>query len=162
RGTERTKAVWVFVHGDDTARDAATLEAMRAAGARVRYVSRWLDAVSVDADAAVVRRLRRLPFVRALRPVGRLRIAGGAEGSLVTAPTASRAQTRDSVYYGANWSALRELGIPAVHSAGFTGEGVTIGIVDTGFEPRHQSFAGAQVARARDFIGNDAIVFDQA
>src|SRR5690606_24793476 len=92
----------------------------------------------------------------------RLRIAGGAEGSLVTAPTASRAQTRDSVYYGANWSALRELGIPAVHSAGFTGEGVTIGIVDTGFEPRHQSFAGAQVARARDFIGNDAIVFDQA
>lgn len=130
------------------------------AGARVRTVSRWLHAVSVDADPRTVRQLRALPFVAAIRPVERLRTGGGS-GAAMRRRSAVAGQTQDSTFYGVNWPALRELGIPLAHANGFTGAGVVVGVVDTGFEPRHESLAGADVVAARDFIGGDATVFDE-
>jgi subtilisin family serine protease len=155
-----TTAVWVFVRADAPRRPQ--IDAIRATGARLRYVSRWLAAVSVDADAAAVRGLRALPFVTGLRPVARMRALGGERAGVRTAVHTGATQTRDSAYYGPNWPALRDLRIPAAHTAGFTGTGVTVGIVDTGFEPRHESVAGSRLAGARDFIGADGIVYDEA
>lgn len=157
-----TRAVWVFVRSAAPPQRAGQLDAIRATGARVRYVSRWLDAISADADGVAVRRLRALPFVAAIRPVARMRALGGERARSGEAAHLRPAQTRDSAYYGSNWSALRELRIPAAHTAGFTGAGVTVGIIDTGFEPRHESVAGSRVGAVRDFIGNDGVVYDEA
>lgn len=156
------RAVWVFLTDSAAGTADARLHAIRDTGARIRTVSRWLNAVSVDADASTVRRLRRLAFVRALQPVGQLRTAGVAAEAVRVRPAAALGQELDSAYYGGNWPALHELSIPAVHAAGFTGTGVRIGIIDTGFEPRHQSVAGSRVLAARDFIANDTIVYDEA
>ena len=68
----------------------------------------------------------------------------------------------DSVFYGANWKAVRQLGIPASHTLGFTGKGIRIAILDTGFEPAHESLSTRRVVAARDFINNDSIVTNEA
>lgn len=143
---------------------------VEAAGARVRYASRWLRAVSVNTDAAGAARIARLPEVIAIRPLALLVPATARfDSTRRTAYTASVArafrrvcgQGADSVYYGANWRAMLELGVPAAHVFGYTGKGVRIAILDTGFEPRHESLVGRQVLRSRDFINGDSIVYDE-
>jgi hypothetical protein len=143
---------------------ATLLDRVRATGARIRFTSRWLRAVSVDADTRARRRLARLPGVIAVRPVGRLeRAAAVSTPRPVRAAggDAPPAQQQDSAYYGPNWHALRVLGVPRTHAFGFTGVGIRIAILDTGFEPRHDAFTGVQVFATRDFIGGDAIVYTE-
>lgn len=141
-------------------------------GARIRVVSRWLRAISVDADRAVLRRIATHPAVREIRPVGGLLAAdgGGAADSSVSTfagdtgkgsdSYAVQQQAFDSAFYGPNWPVLRELGIPSVHQVGFTGSGIRIALLDTGFDPRHPALSGRILFRVRDFIENDDIVFD--
>jgi hypothetical protein len=136
-------------------------------GARVRHVSRWLRAVSVAADPAQIARIAELPFVAGVRPVGRLEAAGARTSASAASrsrprPPAGAAQSLDSAFYGPNWPALRELGVPATHAFGFTGKGVRVAILDGGFERRHESLDDRQVYRARDFINGDTIVHNQA
>src|SRR5206468_10774295 len=45
------------------------LDAVRSTGATVRHSSRWLNAVSVEADAAGAKRIATLPFVRSIEPI---------------------------------------------------------------------------------------------
>jgi hypothetical protein len=72
-------------------------------------------------------------------------------------PAATPAQ--DSAFYGATWSALRELNIPVLHSLGLRGEGIRIAIFDTGFFLAHESLMNRRVLAQRDFINgtNNAV-----
>ncbi len=141
------------------------IAALERTGARTRYASRWLRAVSVDADRATLDRIRALPFVERVVPVATLDAAGARprrrELPPVPAPAAASFQSLDSAFYGPDWPALKELGVPTAHAFGFTGKGVRIAILDGGFEPRHASLSGRQVYRARDFINGDTIVYNQ-
>lgn len=178
-----TAAVWVFLHPDSAVpRGAAPalpphvlerrarrgirpdqtdyplpshlVARVRSTGARIRHESRLLRAVSVDATPAQVARIRMLPFVTATRPVAQLEIAA--------APAAASAQQLvDSAFYGANFAALRELGIPTAHLLGFTGRGVNIAILDTGFEEQHESVSTLRVVARRDFINGDDVVANE-
>jgi hypothetical protein len=135
------------------------LQRVHATGAAIRHESRWLRAVSVRADVRALRRIRQLPEVAGIRPVASLRMADATARPL--RPVNTMLQAQDSAFYGPNWSALRELGIPAVHALGFTGGGVRIAIIDTGFEPRHESLFALNVIAARDFINDDGVVFNE-
>ncbi|MCI0433361.1 MAG: S8 family serine peptidase [Gemmatimonadetes bacterium] len=145
------------------------VERVAGTGARIRHVSRWLRAISVEADSAAVARIAALPFVTALRPIAKLTRANGGpsphtrlSGShAVPLTLAAARQTPDSTFYGANWSAFRELGVPTAHAFSFRGAGVRIAILDTGFDPRHESLLGRRVVAARDFINGDTIVYNQ-
>ena len=137
------------------------LRLVAAHGARIRHVSLWLRAVSIDADARVLARLARHPAVREVLPVRRLQVASSASGA-GTRFSASNSLQTDSAFYGPNWPAIRELGIPTAHTLGFNGRGIRIGILDTGFETAHEALAARQVARARDLVDDDANVSDRA
>lgn len=126
-------------------------------GARVRYASRWLRAVSVDADAAMLRRLARMDGVRAIVPLRSME-AGG-----LASTTTLLESMQDSTVYGATWRPLSELNIPVLHQPAldFTGSGIRIAILDTGFNLTHETVAGRTVARQRDFVNNDNDVSNQ-
>lgn len=143
---------------------APLIRSIEDSGARIRHVSRWLRAVSVDAGEASIERVRALPFVRGIRPVARLRIAAapGSARDAIVRPAVAAAQGLDSAFYGPGWPALSELGVPTAHAFGFTGKGVRVAILDTGFEPRHESLDDRAVYRARDFINGDSIVYNEA
>jgi hypothetical protein len=151
----------------------ALVARVESAGGRVRTVSRWLRAVSVEADAAALARIAALPGVVAITPV-RVGTAAGAEtlpgatagiaatgfasspAAAAITPWAARrdypSARQDSAAYGATWTALRELNIPVLHSLGFRGEGRRIAILDTGFLLGHEVFAGRSVMAQRNFI----------
>lgn len=81
-----------------------------------------------------------------MRPVARRRVAAP--------PPAVRS-------YGAAQAQLDLLKVPDMHACGLTGEGVVIGVQDSGFVLDHAAFANIKVLAAHDFVHDDDIVADE-
>jgi subtilisin family serine protease len=149
----------------DSTTNAATLQKhLRRVGADVRYSSRLLNAISVNADATSLRRITRLRGVTSIQPVAQLQARAQAL-SRSSAPSPTRAGPSksafadfDSAFYGPNYRAIRRLGVPAAHQLGFTGNGIRIAIIDTGFEPAHEALSTRRITAQRDFIQGDNAV----
>lgn len=121
-------------------------ERIVASGARIRTRSRWLNGVSVSASAEQIRTLAEFGFVRRIRPVAR---STYVEPARVALPGRSRTPGMDHEppgpsggpgFYGNASGQLNQINIPAAHAAGFTGTGIIIGILDTGFARTHEAF----------------------
>ncbi|MDC0716577.1 S8 family serine peptidase [Nannocystis bainbridge] len=130
------------------------VQSVTATGARIRATSRWLNAVSVDADAAQRAAIARLPFVAGVRPVARSR---RHQHPLPVTDESTPVPAK-----GLSWPHLSALHVPELHACGLTGAGVVVGVQDTGFTLAHQAFAGVQVLAARDFVQGDDVVADEA
>ncbi len=130
---------------------AGYVEAVLATGARHRATSRWLNAVSVEADPAQRAAIAALPFVAELRPVARR--ARDGDG-VPPVPPAVPPPGLDPVY-GLAFDQLALIGIPSLHECGLTGAGVVVGVQDTGFQLDHQAFAHLDVIATHDFIDDD-------
>lgn len=162
---DTTRAVWLF------ARPAVSLERVREivtdAGGHVRRSSRWLHAVSADLDASAFAALRARPELRHLQPVMRFvkRTASPALEPAAPTPGAvpgpAAAAGPDSAY-GPSAMPFRALTLFPLVDRGFDGAGVTIAILDAGFETELSTFAGATVAAQYDFVFNDSVVRNQA
>ncbi|HEU4764646.1 MAG TPA: hypothetical protein VFT93_03230, partial [Candidatus Eisenbacteria bacterium] len=72
---------------DDVPVPGRYVDAVAVTGARVRHVSKWMNAVSVMADEGEARRLAALPFVRAILPLQYSRpVAPVSVGPTIEAP----------------------------------------------------------------------------
>src|SRR5262249_19780683 len=107
----------------------------------------------------VVRAIAELPFVRRMQPVAHSarRLPKPTETALALP------RTNTPSFYGPSYDQLSQIGIVAAHNAGFTGTGVVIGILDTGFRRPHVCFndpsTGSHplnVVAEFDFVDNDA------
>ncbi len=127
------------------------VDAVRASGARVRTVSSWLNAVSIEARADTLATVVQLPFVDRTQPVRCYRTDHAQLGS--PAAPGSRA------FYGVAEAQLDQIGLIDLHSRGYTGDGVIIGVLDTGFRRTHDAFVQPghplQVIAEWDFVDND-------
>lgn len=141
--------------------NSADIQAVRAAGAEIRVVSRWLNAVSVTCDDVVLAQIRVLPNVSDIRPVSTFSRPFPEQPST---PPAWRPGKVSALNYGESYTQVAMLGIDSLHSAGLSGRGVLIGIIDTGFDTTHASFARLRAERrilsTYDFINGDSDVMD--
>jgi subtilisin family serine protease len=138
------------VDARDLAPNADYIDAVLATGARLRATSRWLNAVSVDATPEQLDAIRVLSFVGRVAPVARrLR--------LPVAPTIGLKQG-----YGNAEQQLTQMGVPFLHQCGLTGEGVVVGILDTGFAVDHVAFNHLDILAQHDFVNDDDVVANEA
>jgi serine protease AprX len=142
----------------DVALPAAYRAAVEAAGAAVHVESRWLGAVSATLDAAALGRVAQLPFVSEVRLVAR-----SVRPALDCQPLAPPAASADGgSFYGLAQTQHDLINLPALHTAGHAGEGVIIGVLDTGFVTTHAAFHDPahpiEVLAAWDFLNDDANV----
>ncbi len=129
------------------------IAAVMATGAVPRRSSRWLNAVAVDATPTELAAVEALPFVRGLHPVLRAPVQ-----IPVPSPSTLHAEEAD---YGGAWGQLNLIGVPALHDCGLTGEGVVVGVQDTGFRLTHPAFATTRVLETYDFLNNDENVANE-
>ncbi len=132
--------------------------AVAATGAVPRRESRWLNAASFDATPAQIRTLAAMPFVRRVELV---RHSRRSPLPAVPAPAgggfrAGKATT--ALDYGGSLAELEQINVTAVHDAGWHGQGVLIGMLDTGFSVLHEALAAVNVIDAWDFVNNDGVV----
>lgn len=135
------------------------VESVRRRVGRVRHVSAWFNAVSVEATAVQIAALARLPFVRELDVVGRF--SRGPEEPRVSSVRASSVEeaSRPSPSYGSSFGQNEQIGVPALHDAGLTGAGVVIAVFDTGFKKLgHVALDHLSILARWDFVNGDSAV----
>ncbi len=134
---------------------ADRIAAISATGADLRARSRWLNAVSVNATDAEIRAIARLPFVVKVSPLHR----SHSREQLKQQPVEAQGGVA-ALEYGAMTEQLMQINAPSMHVRGFHGEGMVIGILDTGFNRVHEAFHSADhpldVIAEWDFVSNDA------
>ncbi len=133
--------------------------AIEALGARVHRRSRWLNAVSVEASLDVLERVASEPFVAWLEPVRGYRFTPPTPDLDAPAPPPSTRRVGDIFDYGTSRDQLAEIGVIDAHNLGYSGAGVRVAMLDTGFYYDHEAFAtclsdGRLIAQW-DFIQDD-------
>lgn len=146
RALDRRKKVGVPLGYGDLPVSRGYVEQVRNQGVKVRAVSRWLNAVSVKADASQVLALAGLPSVVRLEPVAVYRYP--SEHREVRPVSAKEIPALD---YGYADEQIRLMRVNELHSRGYTGSGVRLCIIDTGFDREHEALQRARVLAERDF-----------
>jgi hypothetical protein len=149
-------AVWFFGDERRTLDDLAAL--VIELGGTVRRRSRWLHAVSANIRAPALEIARTRPELRRLqlvaRFVGRLPLPSAPA---VAPPPGVAGATMDTTF-GPAAMPLRQLNLFPLVRRGLSGNGVTIAILDSGFETEEPAFTSAIVAGQFDFVFNDSVV----
>ncbi len=137
------------------------VDAVVATGARLHIRSRWLNAVSVWATRQQAEQIAALPFVdrlEAVRQSRRVDVSNVQEVDPSTTPP-PEGNTR-SLNYGNSTAQLSQINLINLHDAGYTGAGVIVGILDSGFRRTHQAFHNpghdVHVVAEWDFVDNDS------
>jgi len=120
--------------------------------------SRWLNAVSATMDEAARRRIETLPFVAGIRPVGRS-VPASTDVAERLWPLEGRSDPSLMLDYGSSLTQLQVAGMIGPLEAGWNGQGVRLGIIDTWWgdldhpATRHLVDSGRIVGMA-DFSGH--------
>ncbi len=136
------------------------VNAIEQIGARHRRSSRWLNAATFEVAASRVDQIAQLPFVAEIKPMAQFRTPPEEPiGVESREPAPGGAQSVEVLDYGASYAQLNQIGVPAVHALGYSGAGVTLAILDSGFRKNHEALAAA-IAEGRllaewDFVHND-------
>lgn len=129
--------------------------------ATLRVQSAWLNAVSVNATPAQIAQLKCLPCVERVEPVRR-GVRRDAASTVSTLEHIQEGPYAGRDVYGLAGPQLEQISLPAMHARGYTGAGVIIGVLDTGFRTDHIVFNHpvhpVDIIAAHDFINNDGEV----
>lgn len=139
------------------------LDTLRRMGASIALRLRWRNYAVVTGANLQFEALRRLPFVRAvqsarerLQPLSLRENASMLDKNSLLREVHIEANcgTPD---YGAALRQLATVTIPEIHALGISGQGVQVGMMDSGFRWRDQvATKGASVLAEYDFIQNDS------
>jgi len=130
---------------------------------KVRVVSRWLNAVSVEASANDLQQISQLDFTLTVEP---LLVADRVKRDKIEKrpEVASSVATQeiDTLFYGASFNQLDLINVPFLHQKNLHGEGVLIAMLDDGFNllNHHIAFDSLDVLSTHDFIHGDDDVTD--
>src|SRR5262245_51375912 len=143
------------------------VSALQARGYAVYGQSRWFNRVAVRAAGAALLELGDLPFVRRVAPVDRAQHSPRVPEPAAPERMAFREPSLPAaaqVLYGQTLGQLAQLNVPAVHDSGYIGTGVSVCVLDDGFNfyRKHEALRPIHVGggRTRDFIRGEASVQD--
>jgi len=155
---------------------ARYVDGVRSTGATVRHVSRWLNAISVEADQAEAGRIAALPFVRSVAPVSYSRRVEpvGPTVPIQTSPAPALPFEREfnpgapssprrglaaaldpPGGYGGSLGQLDGINARAAQDSGYTGAGVVVAMFDTGFNKSHTATVQLKRIAEYDFVFHD-------
>ncbi len=123
-------------------------------GIKIENKLRWFNAVSAYLTEDEKIKVARLTFVEKIDPVKKFVFKSPELES-----SSQLFKQPDNLFdfdYGPSFGQLQLSDVPAVHSKGITGEGVLLGLLDTGFNwKNHESLKDATVVAEYDFIFKD-------
>ncbi len=110
----------------------------------VRTRSRFLNAVSISTADGDLEDILALPFVDHVQPVS---------SSTFRMP---EFHTYAGNSAGVTAAQLEQIGLDKLHNRGWTGEGVVVGVLDSGFNLTHDVFRDIAVLHMYDFVDDDS------
>ncbi len=136
----------------------AIIDQIRSTGARIRTMSRWLNAVSVEATDQQLRSIAAVPSVVSTVPVFNLVFRKPEFAAPPSLPHYPRLQKGTTLGYGQSFDQLNNINIVALHSMGIIGSGVMLGMLDDGFNNHttHVVLKNIHVVAEYDFVQQDS------
>jgi len=119
---------------------------------------RAANAASYAFSPQQIKRVRELPFVRETRPV--LSFRGEADPPVeLQMGKSSYRSLDDSLFYGGSYLQNVLENFPLAHDAGYSGEGVFVGMLDAGWNNLdHICFDSLEIIATWDFVNGDSSV----
>jgi hypothetical protein len=159
----KVRPLGALVDENDLLPAAAYVDEIKATGAKVRRLSRWLNAASVEATPEQVEALRHLHEVKSVEAIATYRPHPVGPWAPNETPAVQPASgQRWAIDYGNATKQLELLNAPTAHECGLTGKGVVVAVLDSGFQPKHSAFTQLEVIDAYDFVHNDDVVSNEA
>ncbi|KAA3600959.1 MAG: T9SS C-terminal target domain-containing protein [Calditrichaeota bacterium] len=149
-GFAQKSKFWIFVKKDY--QEISHYSELEKLDLEVLFQSRFLSAFSILANQDEIPKIEKLPFVNKIQKVQTF-----VRKKITPQKVVHKNQVSDSTNYGLSEKQLTTITIDKLHEKGFFGEGILIGVIDTGFNLEHEAFAGIKVIAERDFINNDSI-----
>lgn len=147
------------------------LDELKSLNLKIRVVSKWLNAASVMANKNQIEEIEKLPFVRAIKKVATFyrKEPPPSEESLKKFYEAPKDQLKippkaGVLQYGESYPQLAQIHVPELHNLGYSGDGVLITMLDTGYFIHHRAFEDilnqGRLVATWDFINEDEDVED--
>jgi hypothetical protein len=140
------------------------LQVLTNLGAEILVELRWKNYCVVKVDKTIVDSIKELYFVKSLQPTGsKLESTSNyiivtKEKNVLNKMSNETVLTDSKFQYGDAFRQIEMLGIDKLQTLGFTGDGVLIGFLDSGFRWRqHKSLRNAKVIKEYDFVNKDSL-----
>ena len=132
---------------------------MEEMGAVIHNKSRWLNAVSITIEGENINEISALNFVKKINPVAIYKNKRIENQNTQYFRSQSRT---DSLDYGYAQEQIEQINCHTAHQAGYTGQGVRVLILDTGFNTERSVFDSLTIIDEWDFINNDGNTENEA
>ncbi len=164
RAVERRKKVLgdSYIRYEDIPIVSEYVSELESAGVKIVYKLRWFNAVSARFSDEIKEKIESFPFVEKIVPVKGIK-ARQSEIQGKYPPDGNLSLLSSHSYdYGNSFNQYDLSGIPALHDKGIKGEGVIIGILDTGFDwEKPESIKERDVIAEYDFVFHDSVTANQ-
>ena len=125
-----------------------------------RIVSRWLNAVTIEIPEYKLQTVLAQPYVKSIRVVGSLSVP--PELRDYRTQRIHKVLSSHVLDYGESYTQNALINVPLVHDFGLTGEGVLIGIIDSGFDYENRTvFSDLNVLSEYDFYWDDTVTSNE-
>jgi serine protease AprX len=135
----------------------AIIAQIKQTGVKIRTVSRWFNAVSVEGTQQQIQAINKLLPVAATEQVAVMKHSRPVPSSSIP-PTLpfKKASSSQGLDYGPSATQLTNMKVVDLHAIGVTGTGVLIGMLDDGFNNyrTHEALKNIQIVADSDFIHN--------
>lgn len=129
---------------------------------RIRQRSRWLNAVSAEVRGTSLEKISELPFISRLDTVKTFVYRDPEIWQNINISDLSHAARGHAMDYGPSFNQLDQINIPALHDMGYSGKGILICMLDTGFNNLdHKAFSHLDIRATWDFVNDDSNVDDE-
>ena len=131
------------------------VEAVLRIAGKLRSKSRWLNGIGLEATPEEIRAIARFPFVGAIDPILQHRETFHPPDNALESLSPNTPSAPVQINYGNARGQITQIQADFLHQKGFLGEGVVIGLLDTGFSLEHTALQPADVIAQHDFVNGD-------
>ena len=123
-------------------------------GAILRGQSRWLNAISIECTENEMIEISYMPFVKEIKPVNQFHRK--IVNELQSIRSLQKIESTNEIDYGLAKEQLEQINMHTVHNVGYFGQGVTVLLLDTGYNLDHAVFDSLNIIAEWDFINDDS------
>jgi serine protease AprX len=134
------------------------IDQIKGLGLNIHAVSKWLNAVSVKAKQDKLEEAKKLGIVHKIEGVSYLEFVKFPSSKLIENKELYKVNqpAKNKYDYGISYWQNEQIKVPVLHNSGITGEGVTVGMCDDGFNWRqHVALRTRNVIAEYDWIYKD-------
>lgn len=133
KSLDRRTKLGIPLTDQDAPLESAYIQNIRNLGFTVTDYSKWLNGVAVNATSAQIQTLSQQSYVDHVESFVKNPTAGKKASKIEKFKEYSNREIITNYNYGSGLAQINQINARALHLAGFTGIGMTVAVIDTGF-----------------------------